>query len=190
LFDGSGTDHVCEITDMTNDTLMFRVVEKQETKKLSKRNISLAVSLVKKDNFEWIVQKGTELGVAEFIPIISKRSEKKDVNMERATKIMIEAVEQSGRGDIPVIHEPVAFEDFISRESRGIVAFHTEGEDFSIEDISKTGDIVACVGPEGGWSESEIESFKKKGAAVVRLSSPVLRAETAAVAIATLLLLL
>ncbi|MBX4209386.1 16S rRNA (uracil(1498)-N(3))-methyltransferase [Candidatus Parcubacteria bacterium] len=189
FFDGAGDDHVSEIVSMGKDDLSFRVLETRAVKPHSGRKISLAVSLIKKDNFEWVIQKGTELGVSEFIPIVSDRSEKKGFNGERARKIMIEACEQSGRADVPSIREPMSLNDLLASEKRGMVAFHTEGADLSIEDISRTGDVVACIGPEGGWSADETEAFKKKGAAMVRLDAPILRAETAAIAVATLLLL-
>ncbi len=188
FFDGSGSDYVSEIVSMTDDKLEFRVTETVEVKQKSGVKLSLAVSLIKKDNFEWVIQKGTELGVAEFIPVVSERSEKKGFNMERAEKILIEAAEQSGRSELPTILEPVSLEAFLGTEKRGMIAFHVDGADFSDEDISVAGEVVACIGPEGGWSLKEIEAFKNKGAAVVKLNSPVLRAETAAIAVAALLL--
>lgn len=174
---------------MTDETLLFRVLETRAVKRYSARRLSLVVSLIKKDNFEWVIQKGTELGVSEFIPVVSERSEKKGFNMERARKIMIEACEQSGRGDLAIIREPETLSDFLTGEERPIVAFHTDGPRFSAADFSKDSDLVACVGPEGGWTDGEVEAFKAKGAVVARLDVPVLRAETAAVAVATLLLL-
>ncbi|HEU5114220.1 MAG TPA: RsmE family RNA methyltransferase [Candidatus Paceibacterota bacterium] len=188
FFDGSGVDYVSEIVSMTDEKLTFKIVETQPVKREAKRTIVLAVSLIKKDNFEWVIQKGTELGVSEFIPLISERSEKKGFNRDRAEKIMIEACEQSGRAEVPVIREPMAFADFVKEEKRGMVAFHTHGTALSLEDIGETGEIVACIGPEGGWTDAEAEVFKEKGAAIVKLGTPVLRAETAAIAAATLLL--
>ncbi|MBI5134596.1 MAG: 16S rRNA (uracil(1498)-N(3))-methyltransferase [Candidatus Taylorbacteria bacterium] len=188
FFDGTGDDHVSEIVSMTDEKLEFRVLETSPVKPHSSLRLSLAVSLIKKDHFEWVIEKGTEIGVSEFIPVMSERSEKKGFNMERARKIMVEAVEQSGRTFVPEIREPMTLEEFLAGEKREVVAFHTEGADLADEDIVKTGELVACVGPEGGWSEREVEMFREKGAAIVKLNSPVLRAETAAIAVATLLL--
>jgi 16S rRNA (uracil1498-N3)-methyltransferase len=188
FFDGTGVDFVSEIVSMESDKLGFKVHETQVVKPHSSLRLTLAMSLIKKDNFEWVIEKGTELGVSEFVPIISERSEKKNLNMERARKILIEATEQSGRSFIPEVKEPIALEDFLNTEKRGMIVFHTEGSSLDEEDISKTADVVAFVGPEGGWSEKEIEMFRERGAAVVKLHSPILRAETAAVAISTLLL--
>lgn len=188
FFDGSGNDYVSEIVSMHGEKLEFKVLETKPVKRHSDRELTLAVSLVKKDNFEWVVQKGTELGVSEFIPVISERSEKKSFNMERAQKIMIEAVEQSGRSELPTIGEPVELPDFVQSKNKELVVFHISGEDFSPKDFTNLKQITACVGPEGGWSDKEIEMFKKSGARIVKLNTPVLRAETAAVSIATLIL--
>jgi len=193
FFDGSGTDSVSEIVSISKEALTFRVLETKATPRISSRKVVLAVSLIKKDNFEWVIQKGTELGVSEFIPLVSDRSEKKGFNIERARKIMIEACEQSGRGDIPVIREQTSLKDFLdvsSAEKNNVIAFHTEGPEFSVKDISNMNDVVACIGPEGGWTDAEIDMFKEKGDPIFRLKSPILRAETAAVAIASLLLIL
>jgi 16S rRNA (uracil1498-N3)-methyltransferase len=189
FFDGSGNDYVSEIVSMTDVKLEFKVTETIAVKQKTPRKLALAVSLIKKDNFEWVIQKGTELGVAEFIPLLSERSEKKGFNMERAEKIMTEAAEQSGRSELPKISNPLELDIFLETEKRGMIAFHTDGANFSDEDISATSEVVALVGPEGGWSEKEIKMFKNKKAAIVQLNTPVLRAETAAIVASTLLLI-
>lgn len=194
LFNGQAVDYVCEAVSLTRRELVFRVLETREVKHHSACNLSLAFSLIKKDNVEWIIQKGTELGVTEFIPLVSERSEKKGFNMERARRIVIEACEQSGRAKIPEIRQAVAFTDFIAGEGRKIVAFHTVcdsvqgGASTAEKAFDAHGDVVACVGPEGGWSEKEIALFKGRGSTLVTLSSPVLRAETAAIAVMSLFL--
>jgi 16S rRNA (uracil1498-N3)-methyltransferase len=193
LFNGSGRDFESEIISLNKNEMTFRVVNTKIVKPHSSLKLSLAFSLIKKDNTEWIIQKCTELGVTEFIPVVSERSEKKGFNLERAKKIMIEACEQSGRGDIPEIFEPRLLTEFLENEKRKIVSFHTEGENFRREDFtdqikSANLEIVACIGPEGGWSEKEVSLFKKIGTSIVSLDMPILRAETAAVAISTLFL--
>ncbi|HEY9481313.1 MAG TPA: RsmE family RNA methyltransferase [Candidatus Paceibacterota bacterium] len=188
LFDGSGLDYVCEIVSMGKDTLSYRVTETRQCVTPASVKLSLAMSLVKKDKFEWIVEKGTELGVTEFIPVVSERSEKKGFNRERMKKICIEAVEQSGRGDVPTIREPQDLEDYLAGESRAMIAFHTESAvRFSKESTPASNELVALVGPEGGWTEKEIALFRNKGASIVKLETPVLRAETAAIVAAALM---
>lgn len=188
FFDGTGFDQECEIVSLEKSNVMFRVLETSAVKPLSETKVVLAVSLIKKDNLEWVIQKGTELGVSEFIPLISERSEKKGFNIERATKIMIEALEQSGRSDVAKIAEPVALVDFLKSEKRPMTAFHVSGNVFKRESMPVGGEQVLCIGPEGGWSDKEVALFAESGATLVRLNSPILRAETAAIVAATLVL--
>jgi 16S rRNA (uracil1498-N3)-methyltransferase len=189
IFDGSGEEYDSEIVTLTDEKLEFRTTSSRNITPQAKRKISLAFSLIKKDNIEWILQKCTELGVSEFIPVISERSEKKGFNMDRANKIIIEACEQSGRGDIPRIMEPMKLADFLESEKRSVFAFHMSGKSLSKASLASH-TIVACIGPEGGWTLNEIELFKKKGAAIVSIDTPILRAETAAIAVSTLLIIL
>lgn len=190
FFDGLGFEYESEIVSLNRDHVSFHVIEKRLIKLFSDRKVSVVLSLIKKDNFEWAIQKCTELGVSEFIPVISERSEKKGFNTERAKKIAIEACEQSGRGVIPIIHEPMSFKYFLEKEKRTMIAFHTSGKNFDPKNVSDKKDIVVCIGPEGGWSDIEIEAFKKKGAEILEIHAPILRAETAAIAVAALFLLL
>jgi 16S rRNA (uracil1498-N3)-methyltransferase len=187
LFNGEAVDYVCEAVSLTRKELVFRVLETRAVKRYSACNLALAFSLIKKDNVEWIVQKGTELGVSEFVPLLSERSEKKGFNVERANRIVIEACEQSGRAEVPQIREAQILADFLRDESRRIVVLHTGGTNFD-QTLLGASDVVVCIGPEGGWSEKEMSEFASVGALVMTLPTPVLRAETAAIAAATLFL--
>lgn len=188
FFDGSGTDYVSEIVSLTKTECAFRVDETRNVKPLARVRLAIAASLIKKDNMEWVVQKGTELGASEFIPLVSERSEKKGFNIERAKKIMVEACEQSGRSELPTIREPQTLEEFLEGEKRKVVAFHMSGAPLDKEKVVTGGELVALIGPEGGWSEREVALFEEKGVEVASLPTPVLRAETAAIAIASILL--
>jgi 16S rRNA (uracil1498-N3)-methyltransferase len=187
LFNGNGSDYVSEIVSIGKSLIRLSVTQAVVNDWKPAVKLILAVSMIKKDNFEWIVQKATELGVSEIIPLISERSEKKGWNRERAEKILIEACEQSGRSDIPVLGELSTLSDFVEVEKRSIVVFHTDGMRLNLIP-QKAESIVALVGPEGGWSEKEIELFCTKGYAIYKLSTPILRAETAAIAIASIIL--
>lgn len=194
LFNGDGRDYVSEIVSMNRSEATFRVTQVSVNAWKPARRLTLAVSMIKKDNFEWIVQKATELGVSEIIPLTSERSEKKGWNHERALKIITEACEQSGRSDVPVLGELVSLPDWMVMEKRKVVVFHTDTHsaiyDTTSNDMKENGagEIVALIGPEGGWSEKEIELFRAKGYPIYKLQTPVLRAETAAIAITALIL--
>jgi len=188
LFNGDGSDYVSEIVSIDKSHVALRVTQTSVNTWKPIVKLTLAVSMIKKDNFEWIVQKATELGVSRIVPLISERSEKKGWNRERAEKIIIEACEQSGRSDVPTLGELTPLSDFLDSEKRKILVFHTIG-DSSIYERKINEEIVALVGPEGGWSEKEVHMFHAKGYPIVKLSTPVLRAETAVIAIASIILI-
>ena len=153
------------------------------------REIWLCAALVKKDNFEWIAEKATELGVTRIVPIVSERSEKKSLNMERLERIVIEASEQSGRGTVPMIDPIMSLDEAVKHIKfsfgsgpREVMVFHTEGDPFQGDTLDKEKPVAVFIGPEGGWSEKEVELFHAESIPVKCLGKQVLRAETAVVA--------
>ena len=191
VFNGDGQDHECIIKEFVKDKVVLQINKSYGSRFMPDREIWLCVAIIKKDNFEWIVEKSTELGVSHIIPILSDRSEKKSLNMERLEKIIIEASEQSGRGNVPTIHQILKLEESIeyirgsqaSNDKFQILAFHTEGELVQGETLYKDKSIAIFIGPEGGWSEKEVDLFHKDNIPVKSLGRQVLRAETAAVAV-------
>lgn len=192
VFNGDGYDYLCMITSLRNLGATLEVVKKIKNREKKKMAVSLCVGVIKKDNFELVVQKATELGVSQIIPVICERSEKKNLNMERLQKIAIESSEQSGRGDIPVIHEVVELSTLLNSDNltKNKILLNLEGEyigDYLARNESK--EITIFIGVEGGWSEREIKEFAERNIMSVCLGSQVLRAETAAIAVTSLLLL-
>ncbi|MCX6719124.1 MAG: RsmE family RNA methyltransferase [Candidatus Taylorbacteria bacterium] len=193
LFDGSGNDFTCIISELKEDAVDFNIIESVKSRYMPARDIYLCASIVKKDNFEWIVEKATELGVTHIIPVISERSEKKSLNEERLKKIALEASEQSGRGNVPTIHGIISLNELINSSASSIpantklIAFHTEGVseygELHISDICKDESMAVFIGPEGGWSPDEIKLFQANNIPILCLGNQVLRAETAVVAI-------
>ena len=182
IFDGSGSDYKAAIAQFVGaDRVVFDVRGSSRSRFMPSRKVYLCAAVVKKDNFEFIVEKATELGVTDIIPVIAERSEKKALNEGRLTKIAVEASEQSGRGDVPAIHPFVSLKEAVGLFSGG-VAFHTEGESFKRSDVPEEGRTALFVGPEGGWSPDEVDLFHKNKIPVVCLGPQVLRAETAVVA--------
>jgi 16S rRNA (uracil1498-N3)-methyltransferase len=209
LFDGSGLEYEGEILSLNKKEVKFKInplVKTQGKDALSKKNnVCLYLSLIKKANFELAAEKCTEIGVSEIHPIISERSEKKDLNLERLNKIVKEASEQSGRLTLPKIFEITDLEKAVSQainEGMECVAFHTEstspsigmstsphlmgGEEGNVFPPSLVkegarGRLCLFVGPEGGWSEVEINLFKINNFKILSLGQNILRAETAAI---------
>jgi len=196
LFNGTGFDYECKIDEFvkgnkisSNSVIRLTVVGSDRNNNISKREIFLCAGIVKKDHFEWIVEKATELGVTDIVPISAERSEKKSLNEERLRKISIEASEQSGRDTTPMVRQIMGLGGAVSllkKEKSGIeiLAFHTEGEEYLkyIKSNLERRPVAVFIGPEGGWAPVEIEMFHKENIPVVCLGPQVLRAETAAVA--------
>ncbi len=183
LFDGSGSDYESEVTEASKGSVLFRVLSATHSRYMPERKIYLCAAVVKKDNFELIVEKATELGVTDIVPVLAEHSEKKSLNEGRLKKIAIEASEQSGRGDVPRICAIKSLEEALSSlvEVDSIV-FHTEGNSFERQNVTRSDDIAIFIGPEGGWSRNELDLFHKNKIPVVCLGPQVLRAETAVVA--------
>ena len=194
LFDGSGTDYFAMITSLRNLGATVSVFQKSANNTTHKRHVWLCMALIKKDNFEWVVQKATELGVTHIVPILSERTEKKKINMERLHKIAIEASEQSGRGDVPAIHEADTLAHVLESGMlpEHIAILHFGGVPLAqyVAHLGHNDDPLAIfVGPEGGWTDGEIEACKHRALSLVSLGSATLRAETAAIAAASMILL-
>ncbi len=188
VFDGSGEESLCIISHTTSSEATLSVIETKTLPSIHK-NIYLCMSVIKKDNFEFVVQKATELGVTHIIPLLADHTEKKKLNEARLKIISIEASEQSGRGDIPTIHPLTTLEALL--ESGALpqekIAFHLEGSSLKNTPAQSVASIALFIGPEGGWSEEEVTLFKKYNISIVSLGSQVLRAETAAVAAVSVL---
>lgn len=185
VFDGSGTDYIAEISFEGKDSAALSIVEAKKNNVGINSDITLYAAIVKKDNFEWIVEKATELGVSKIVPVISERSEKKNLNIERLRRILIESSEQSWRGNVPVLAEIISLEDVITEIksiSQSIIAWDPTGDECS-ESEMKQRPISIFVGPEGGWSERELAAFKDSKIKVRSIGKQILRAETAVIAI-------
>lgn len=198
LFDGSGVDYQCMISSLRNLGATVEVVKKIQPlpeATIGKKSVWLCMALIKKDNFEWVVQKATELGVSHIVPILCEHSEKRKLNMERMEKIAIESSEQSGRGDIPVIHLATTISDLFESGvlPQEKLVFHTDisGAITFKQYINSTdqASFAVFIGPEGGFSDKEISFFKSYNMPVVFLGRQILRAETAGIAVSSLFLL-
>jgi 16S rRNA (uracil1498-N3)-methyltransferase len=197
LMDGSGCEYRVSIELLTREEGLFNVSQKVENTFEPKVKLNLVCAVTKK-TFEWILEKGTELGVSEFTPLISERTEKKDINTERAKRIITESAEQSGKTILPVLNGEVTLKEYIKLIQKNgnvsqTVALHSGGESFQREKVSQYSGggktLSILIGPEGGWSDMEIKVFNDAGIPVYSLGTQTLRAETAAVAVAATLLL-
>jgi 16S rRNA (uracil1498-N3)-methyltransferase len=160
-------------------------------------SICLAQSLIKKDKFEWVIQKAVELGVTEIVPLITWRTEVRpdeegvEHRMRRWRKILVEAFKQSGRSRLPLLNEPVTLEAFLGQWQAELRFVLDEQGGTHLRDILRTGKAVtSClflIGPEGGWDERDRVVLRSHGVTAVHLGPRVLRTETAPVSVMSIL---
>ena len=182
LGDGYGEEAIAEITGFGKDSVELSILEKYKNQTEPKTKVVLYCSVLKKENFEWVVQKATETGATEIIPVISERTIKLNLNLERLQKIAREATEQSGRGVMPKIGETLNFKEAIEKakkENPVNVFFDSSGK--TLNEIKLGKKIGLFIGPEGGWSENEKKLAEENGLEILSLSLLTLRAETAAI---------
>ena len=152
---------------------------------IEKNNIELGICLVKKNSLELILQKATELGVNKIFPIVSERTEIKDLNYQRANKIVIEATEQSNQMLPPSIEKIVKLENFIQSfdEKKQLLFANINSKNIlKSSDLSKNKTFCILIGPEGDFSPKEAEIILSKPNVVsFSLSKNILRSDTAVI---------
>ncbi len=188
LLDNSGFEFESVIQLLTRDEAVFHIKSKLESGFTPKTHLHLIAAMTKR-TFELVLEKGTELGVSEFTPLISERTEKQNINGDRAERIIQESAEQSGKTLLPILHEPTSLDDVLVDSRDGLIVFDFNGRPFSEFKHESQKKVSVLIGPEGGWSEQERALFIKAGIPSYSLGQQILRAETAAIAAATLLLL-
>ncbi len=189
FLDGSGKEYLSELTGFGKDFLQARIKEAKENRNEPELKIILCQAMCKKDKFEWVLQKGTEIGVSGFIPVLADRSEKLGFNGERAVKILKESAEQSERGILPELREIQKFADVLKNFHGEKIILDKSGDpigNFNFETIGSQ--LALFIGPEGGWTDEELNVAKEGGARVVSIGRTVLRTETAGAVAAAILL--
>jgi 16S rRNA (uracil1498-N3)-methyltransferase len=143
--------------------------------------LHLAMAVIQLEKFELVLQKGTELGVKSFIPLVTERVELRPERyankLDRWNKIVFEAVKQCGRAVVPRIEEPVAFDAVLQRAGTKIL-FDADAESGGTHALQEA---TLLIGPEGGWSDDELRDARARGVLFERLGPRRLRAETAAI---------
>jgi 16S rRNA (uracil1498-N3)-methyltransferase len=190
LLDGTGMIYRAKITKLEKDRISCEIISSQEAKSEPAVKITLAQALPKGHKMDFIVEKCTELGVSRIIPVLTERAVAKSAKLERWRKIAKEAAEQSGRAIIPEIYELTTFDDILKLSkdyALAIIPWEAE-ENISLKSTLTTyppnhlSTILVLIGPEGGFSQKEVEKAKKAGFESVSLGKRILRAETAGMA--------
>lgn len=183
LCNGQGIDAQGVIESIDKKTIVVRIETRQPNHAEPSRYVTLYLAAIKREYLEWAIQKTTELGISEIVPLVTARTIKSTVNRERLQTIAREAAEQSGRGRVPVIQGAVTFKDALAsiKQKEGVFFFDLNAPlvKHSQDSASDTRYSV-FVGPEGGWTEEERALAEKEGLTIAGLGSGTLRAETAA----------
>lgn len=181
LSSGSAEEARAKITSYGNKYVEVSILERMKNTREPKRSVTLYLSVLKRENFELAAQKATEVGVARIVPVISARTVKMNINKERVEKITKEAAEQSGRGVVPGIASAMSFEEALIDAKKNDLAlfFDAEGKEFKYSVLDKIKSVGIFVGPEGGWTNEEIEKSKEAKLISINLGALTLRAETA-----------
>ena len=163
---------------------LVNVLEKQTQAPLWKNHIHLAVAPTKNmDRMEWLAEKATEIGLDEITFLDCRYSERKVLKTERIEKILVSAIKQSLKARLPILHGMTAFADFVRQPFSGqkFIAHCYQNERQELKDIIRPGeDAVVLIGPEGDFSEEEVNVALSNGFTPISLGPSRLRTETAA----------
>jgi 16S rRNA (uracil1498-N3)-methyltransferase len=190
VFNGGDSEYEGYFKVLARNEAVLAIDKERKVKNPINTELHILQSIIKKDNFELVVEKCTEIGATAFHPIISERSEKKDLNIERLNKIAKEAVEQSGKTKLPKIFEPESLGKAITDFDGELFVLDFGGQSLTeVIDVNKNKKIGVLIGPEGGWSDIEKDLFEQEGIQSISFGTQTLRAETATIALSALILL-
>jgi 16S rRNA (uracil1498-N3)-methyltransferase len=149
--------------------------------------LTLLLAIFKFDRWEWAIEKCTELGVTRIVPVIARRTDSHLVaasakRVERWRRIAVQASEQSRRASPPEIADPIKLREAMALPAGLKIVLSEAEEQSQFRDIQPTGEVLLAIGPEGGWTEDELELLQKNGWLSASLGPTILRAETAAMA--------
>ena len=191
-----GTEYLGKINSINKSEVIIDIIEKLDTNNESDIKIHLFQGLPKGQKMDLIVQKGTELGINEFIPTITRRVDVKlkgeFKKLDRLNRIALEASKQSKRSIIPKVKEVINFDEAMSqlKDMDLVLVPYENAENFGIKtlmrqlreenvDLSYIHNVGIVIGPEGGFEEEEITALSNQGAYIVNLGKRILRTETA-----------
>ncbi len=191
LTDGFGNIFLAEITDAHKKKCTVKIIER--TKHESPANkVCIAISPVKNNSrLEWFLEKATEIGVTEIVLLMCERTEKQNIRTDRLKGILISAMLQSQQAWLPILEEPKKYIEFIKsvRSNNKFIAHCEENKKTSLKQITNqpTTQSTILIGPEGDFTNKEIELALQNHYSAVSLGETRLRTETAGIVAATLL---
>jgi 16S rRNA (uracil1498-N3)-methyltransferase len=188
LVNGRGTYVLAELEDVGRKQVLARVVERREMPLERAHRIHLAVAPTKQmDRYEWFVEKAVEVGVDRITPVMTDRTERAKLRVDRLDRVAISAMKQSLRHWLPVIDEPIALDELLEQPLPDQRYFGwCEGKHTSLMARYHSGsDALVLIGPEGDLTSAEAELLRSHGFDAVSLGQARLRTETAALSACT-----
>ncbi len=188
LFNGDGHEYAGQLCDVQKKSASVLVGDILRTEAATGLSLHLGQVVSKGDRMDFTIQKATELGISDITPLWSERcevrlkGERLDKKMEHWQKVAISACEQSGRNRIPTIHQPQYFADWAKDNNADIRLLLHPHRQKPLRDYPQPASVALLVGPEGGFSEQEVEMAMGSGFAGLTLGPRILRTETAALA--------
>lgn len=183
VLDGRGSAAVATVVEASRDRVEVEIGSAIPSRE-APVGITLASALIAPDKYELVLQKGCELGVARFVPMLTERVETRVERIlgkiDRWERILLEAAKQCGRATVPRIDAPLEFDRVIAGE-KGLVVFDADESPDSWPSLP-VARVTLLIGPEGGLTPGELAAARQTGAAVCSLGPRRLRAETAAIA--------
>lgn len=186
LFDGTGGEVPATLTHIGKRDVLATTSAHVTVEREMQRSVTLYPSLIANDRLDWLVQKATELGATAIQPMFTERSQRIPGDVEKRAEhwrgVAIAACEQCGRNQIPKIHSPITLGDALAAlADQSLVLLDTEGSS-DVSSATITSASAVFIGPEGGFSPSELDELRKRCDRRLRLGPTILRAETAAIA--------
>lgn len=203
LFDGSGLEYEVSLEKVGDREVRGRIVDRRPGRPEPRLRLVLYQSLIKGERFDWVLEKGTELGVGAFVPLLCERNVVRPAGaragrIERWRRVVVEAAEQCGRSVVPEV-APVADLETALSGATGLRILPWEGErslslrallreESARAEVARERSVSVFVGPEGGFTEEEVSTAQRAGVRTVSLGPRILRSETAGIAAAAAVL--
>lgn len=184
--DGTGGMYSGKIIGSNKKSCSIGIEKSHFTEKRKNYKVHLAIAPTKNINrLEWFLEKATEIGIDTITPILCQRSERKKIRLDRLTKVVAAAMKQSIKPHLPLMNDLTKFKDFIQKDFDGqkLIAHCNEGEKTGLKHIYQPqSDVLIMIGPEGDFSNEEVEWSLKNGFSPISLGTERLRTETAGIA--------
>lgn len=186
LFNGDGQDYQGKIVSIKKQVVEIEIVGRIDVNNESALNIELGIAIIKSDRMDFAIQKATELGVSSVTPLITDfssiniKKDKQEKKLNHWQGVIQHACEQSGRACLPVLNPIMKLDDWLEHDPENTLVLNPLSEQ-TLSELDLKDRYRLCIGPEGGFSDKELEKISASGIKQIRMGPRILRAETAAI---------